>query len=529
MMRILFTGVGKRIELIQAFRSAAQRMDLELKIYGSDLLGDAPALAFCDCVRRMVSMRDPGYVDALLELCRRDGIDLVIPTIDTDLLVLAEHRERFAVHGVRLLISAPEMVRICRDKNLTSRFFVDCGLRAPLPVHDCGAYAGGFPAFIKPKDGSGSVNAFRADDRETLRLYAERIGDYVIQPFVQGREYTIDILCDWEGEPVSIVPRERLSVRSGEVVKTRICMDETMIAEAERLCSVFRPRGPITVQLIRDAEGVDWFIEINPRFGGGAPLSMKAGSGAAEAILRMTRGEKLSRVRGIADGASFSRFDQSVFVEEGRGRRLSGVIFDLDDTLYNEIDYIRSGFRAVSDRLGGGFEERLLGFFEAGTAPIDALLRELGRQEEKAALLAVYRAHRPDIRLNAGAEALLRSLRAKGLRLGIVTDGRPEGQRNKLAALGLESLVDDIIITDELGGAQFRKPCDIAFRILQTRWRLPAAEIAYVGDNPVKDFQGPKQLGMLPIWYRNPDGLYTGAEAPALTSVGRLDELEAFF
>ena len=90
----------------------------------------------------------------------------------------------------------------------------------------------------------------------------------------------------------------------------------------------------------------------------------------------------------------------------------------------------------------------------------------------------------------------------------ILTDGRPEGQRNKLRALGLESLADDILITDELGGPQFRKPCDIAFRILQTRWRLPAAEIVYVGDNPVKDFQAPRQLGMKCLRVDNPEGLY---------------------
>ena len=89
------------------------------------------------------------------------------------------------------------------------------------------------------------------------------------------------------------------------------------------------------------------------------------------------------------------------------------------------------------------------------------------------------------------------------------TDGRPDGQRNKIAALGLEALVDDILITDELGGIQFRKPNDIAFRILQTRWAIPCETILYVGDNPAKDFQAPRQLGMQSLFFRNSDGLYS--------------------
>ena len=99
-------------------------------------------------------------------------------------------------------------------------------------------------------------------------------------------------------------------------------------------------------------------------------------------------------------------------------------------------------------------------------------------------------------------------MREKQIKIGIITDGRPEGQRNKIQALGLEELVDDIIITDELGGIQFRKPCDIAFRIMQTRWRLHTDEIVYVGDNVTKDFQAPRQIGMRSIFFGNPDGLY---------------------
>jgi carbamoylphosphate synthase large subunit len=99
----------------------------------------------------------------------------------------------------------------------------------------------------------------------------DKIEDYIVQPFVSGHEYTIDIFCDWNGDPISIVPRERLQVRAGEVLKTQIYMDLVMIQEMKTLCKAFKPCGPMTVQLIRDDKGIDWYIEINPRFGGGAP------------------------------------------------------------------------------------------------------------------------------------------------------------------------------------------------------------------------------------------------------------------
>ena len=508
-IRILITGVGRRIELLQAFRNAALVLDKTLKIYGADMAGTAPALAYCDFTRKVVAMKDAGYIQNLLDICKTDKIDLVIPTIDTDLLVLAENREQFDEIGSKVMISAPEKVRICRDKNNTSQFFVDCGLHAPMPVNDWKEYKSGFPAFIKPKDGSSSINAFKVHNEKELEVYAKQVPDYIVQPFVEGKEYTIDIFCDFSGEPISIVPRERVQIRAGEVLKTKITMDARMIEESVKLCKAFKPCGPMTVQFIRDNKtGDDYFIEINPRFGGGAPLSMKAGARSAEAILKLLSGEKVAYCTDIADGAIYSRFDQSVCIEEGHND-IKGVIFDLDDTLYSEKEYVKSGYKTVAEYLGNkDYWLKLWQFFKEGKPAIDELLEEVSRMNEKDAALTVYRSHKPDIHLYDGVVECIKKLKDKNIKVGIITDGRPEGQRNKIESLGLASLVDDIIITDELGGVQFRKPCDIAFRIMQTRWKLPASQIVYVADNPIKDFQTPQQLGMKSIWFKNKDGLY---------------------
>ena len=224
-----------------------------------------------------------------------------------------------------MLISAIEKVKLCRDKNYTADYFRSLGLQSPQPVNTVEKYEEeikegkvGFPAFIKPKDGSSSINAYRVEDMEDLKVYAEKIGEYIIQPYISGKEYTIDIFCDYEGNPIYITPRERLAVRAGEVLKTKITQDDIMIAEMQVLIKDFKPCGQITVQLIRDeVSGVDYYIEINPRFGGGAPLSIKAGADSAKAVIQMLNGEKLNYVEKAAkDGAVYSRFDQSICVSQ---------------------------------------------------------------------------------------------------------------------------------------------------------------------------------------------------------------------
>lgn len=323
-MKILFTSVGRRVELIQAFRKAADELNIKLTIMGVDVTTDAPALHFCDERKKVCQIRNAGYIPQLLQICEKEKIDCLIPTIDTDLLLLSENKKHFEAIGTKVLVSSVDKVRLCRDKNYTAEYFISLGLKSPLSVNSVEKYEKkvnekvvGFPAFIKPKDGSSSVDAYKVENREDLRVYAEKIGDYIIQPFITGREYTIDIFCDYNGNPVFITPRERLAIRAGEVLKTRIVQDEVMIAEMQILIKDFKPCGQITVQLIREEiTGADYYIEINPRFGGGAPLSIKAGADSANAILRMLSGEQLEYIdKAAKDDAMYSRFDQSIRVD----------------------------------------------------------------------------------------------------------------------------------------------------------------------------------------------------------------------
>ena len=191
---------------------------------------------------------------------------------------------------------------------------------------------------------------------------------------------------------------------------------------------------------------------------------------------------------------------------------LKAIIFDLDDALYGEKEYVRSGYHAVAGILPQveDCEEKLWTAFEEGKSAFDEVLKNEGiyTDELKQKCLRTYRFQQPDIHLYAGVAEMLVQLRAAGYKLGIITDGRPEGQRAKIEVLGLDEYVDHVIITDELGGIEYRKPNDTAFRMMKENLDVEYSEMCYVGDNIKKDFIAPDKLGMRCIWFRNKDGLY---------------------
>lgn len=188
------------------------------------------------------------------------------------------------------------------------------------------------------------------------------------------------------------------------------------------------------------------------------------------------------------------------------------VIFDLDDTLYDEKDYVRSGFSAVAKELPmiDQVESKLWNAFEKKVPAIDAVLKHEGvwTKELSRQCLEIYRNHKPYISLRDGARDLLQKLRQDGKYLGIITDGRPEGQRNKIKALEVEPLVDSIIITDELGGISFRKPNEKSYEIMKQRCSAEFWQMAYIGDNISKDLIVPEAVGMKGILFKNKNGLY---------------------
>lgn len=314
-MKLLFTSVGRRVELIQHFKQSAEELNIELEIFGADIVDTAPALFFCDHKVIVPKISSDNYIPALKEICKNNDIDALIPTIDTDLLLLSKVKNEFG--KTRVIISHTDKITLCRDKTLTADYFNSLGLKSPRPVDNYMDYKDVFPAFIKPKDGSSSINAYKVNSFEELESYSHRVPDYIVQKYAEGVEYTVDAFCDFDGNPIFITPRIRISVRAGEVLKTQIDNNEQIINEMKVIIDDYKPCGAITIQLIRNTVTEENnYIEINPRFGGGAPLSMMAGANSAKALLQLLKGENVSYTPNAAEnGAIFSRFDQSIRVK----------------------------------------------------------------------------------------------------------------------------------------------------------------------------------------------------------------------
>jgi putative hydrolase of the HAD superfamily len=205
---------------------------------------------------------------------------------------------------------------------------------------------------------------------------------------------------------------------------------------------------------------------------------------------------------------------------------IRGVVFDMDDTLYLEREYVRSGFARVAAHVaerGGRQREELFahlwGGFEAGVrgSAFDELLARFGLEPEKVPvgeLVSLYREHAPSIELAPQTLDLLHTLRAEGLQLGVITDGPVECQGAKARALGVRGLCDPVVLTGEWG-REYWKPHPRAFEHVQACWELPPEALVYVADNPEKDFLAPRRLGWRTVRLRMAGQLRAGVEAPS--------------
>ncbi len=184
---------------------------------------------------------------------------------------------------------------------------------------------------------------------------------------------------------------------------------------------------------------------------------------------------------------------------------VSAVVFDMDDTLYLERDYVRSGYCVVGvtlrQRLGrsDAFEEWLWARFEAGQTggAFDALGEHFGLDlsaDDIASLVEVYRGHVPAIAPLPGVVALLKRLKNSGVKLGVLSDGYLPAQRNKLRALGIGSWLDAVVLTEELGRDCW-KPAPAGFEHIVADLGASHSRCTYVGDNVTKDFVAPNSLG----------------------------------
>lgn len=312
---VLVTAASRRVALVTALQRAVRRLAAGSQVIATDISPWSPAVHVADAARRVPRSDEPGYVEALLEICAADDIRLLVPTIDDELEIIARAVPRFAAVGVRVAVGSVETVRTCRDKAVTSAFLARHGIAAATTwtpeTLDLARVT--YPLFIKPRRGRGSVGAYPVHDRDELTFFIKYVPDPVIQPFLRSPEYTVDLLCDFDGRLLSAVPRERQVIRAGVTDRGRTVRDPRLLDLAVRCAEALEFRGAANFQC-RMFDGQPVIFEINPRFSGGIQLTEAAGARFAEWLVRLSMGEAVPASLGdYADGLSMSSYETSLF------------------------------------------------------------------------------------------------------------------------------------------------------------------------------------------------------------------------
>jgi carbamoyl-phosphate synthase large subunit len=319
-LNIIFTCIGRRVSLLNSFRRAAKQLKIKASFFGTDSTKLSPALQLCDKGFLVKPIKHPGYIKQLLSIVKNNRVKLLIPTVDLDLKLLAQNNSKFAELGCRILVSSPEVLDICQDKRLTYRFLIKNGFDTPVTMSIRAALSErrlDWPCFLKPWDGyAGRGNAVVHNKKE-LAFYAKKIPNPICQEYIQGTEFTCDVYVDFEMKVRCVVPRKRIEIRAGEVSKGQVVKNRHIMSRAKKMVeTLVAGPGLITLQLFRTPKGKLKFIEINPRFGGGAPLSIQAGANFPKWILQEILGKKTNiRFDGFKDGLVMLRYDSEVWLE----------------------------------------------------------------------------------------------------------------------------------------------------------------------------------------------------------------------
>lgn len=323
-LEVLITAGSRRVPLLEALRRALRELRLAGRVHVADVNMLSPTVFVADRVHLVPMSNDPSYIAHIEGICEREGIGLVVPTIDDELPLFSEARDRFASMGVKVAVSDAFVTGLCNDKYETCRYLREHGIEAAeswLPATLPSAPT--FPLFVKPRFGRGSVGAFPARNRAELDFFVNYVDGPVIQQYLQGREYTIDIFCDFEGRPLSVVPRERAVIRAGVIDRGRTSRDPALIDLALRCARLLPFAGACNIQC-RVVNGRPIIFEINPRFSGGIPLTIAAGADFPRLLVELASGRQVQPAIGqFIDDLWMTSYESSVFVDAARLKALT--------------------------------------------------------------------------------------------------------------------------------------------------------------------------------------------------------------
>lgn len=318
---VLISSAGRRVNLVRFFQRAMRDHAVDGRVLVSDANPDWSAAArVADVSIRVPLVSDPDYRASLVALVRREGIRLIVPTVDTELLQLARMRDELRGIGCEVSVSDAAVILASRDKRRSDVWFREMGFETP-EIYAREALR--FPCFVKPYDGSLSRGARALLTRDMLSgdlLADDHIMFMELLSSAEFDEYTVDAYYSRTGALKCLVPRQRVEVRGGEISKGVARKGPTFDYLRARLGRVTGARGCLTFQFFASRAAKRWVaIELNARFGGGYPLSYAAGANYPEWLVReYFFGEDVPEFDTWRDRTAMVRYDDEVVFELSR-------------------------------------------------------------------------------------------------------------------------------------------------------------------------------------------------------------------
>jgi len=320
-MNILITSAGQRVSLVRAFQKELKGQFPGYKVFTTDMNPQLSAACnVSDQYFQVKRVTDPAYIDELIELCVKQDIKMIVPTIDTELQVLSKNKEKFAAKGIHAIVSSAAFVDKCRDKRNTNAFFEQRGIEIPKEIDK---HNPTFPLFIKPFDGSLSVDIYIINKAEELHEHHLTNPRFLFMEYMNKTdfdEYTVDMYFDKTNHIKCIVPRKRMLIRAGEINKGITSKNSIVSFLKEKLDHIEGATGCLTGQFfLHKTSGRIVGIEVNARFGGGYPLSYHAGANYPQWLIKeYYKNESIAYTDAWEDQLLMLRYDDEVLVHANK-------------------------------------------------------------------------------------------------------------------------------------------------------------------------------------------------------------------
>lgn len=289
-MKVLLTNAGRRTYIIENLIQSASERNIDIEIHVCDTSIDNASFWVAPNTTHhltpFVTEQPKEYIELVKKICKEHQIQLVIPLMDFELPLLAEIKEELNSYGTQIMISDKHIIDICLDKKLTYQFCIENGILTPHIYSSEKEVV--FPAILKRILGSGSVGlVFAKQATDIIDYQAERD---LLQQFIKGQEYGLDIFNDFNGNFLYASMRKKLSMRAGETDKAEVFYDQKLWDYCKKLSEKTRHVGNMDADILMTEEGDIYLIDLNPRFGGGYPFSMFAGIDSIGALLDLVLG-----------------------------------------------------------------------------------------------------------------------------------------------------------------------------------------------------------------------------------------------